>query len=128
MNITKQGFVGLSSCDYVQTETSIFEYANWSVQLVHTAGLLSWSIQPFSPSTGTCQLCSKEKFYIIYRQEVTQLNSTSEIFNHCRHIKSTLLFKPQGVEIICGLCVLLESSQFIFVGLKIALCMKLQVA
>ena len=55
--ISNKAFVGLKSCDNVQTETKIFEYANWprlqikrtgpsswSVQLVHPAGPISWSV------------------------------------------------------------------------------------
>ena len=53
-----KAFVGLGSCDNVQTKRKIFEYANWprlkikrtgpsscSVQLVRSAGPSSWSVQ-----------------------------------------------------------------------------------
>ena len=56
--IKNKAFVRLGSCDNIQTERSIFEYANWprlqvkrtgpsswSVQLVRPPGLSSWSIQ-----------------------------------------------------------------------------------
>ena len=63
----KQAFIGLGSGNNIQTERSIFEYANWprlqakrtgpsswSVQLVRTAGPSSWSvhlIRPADPSS-----------------------------------------------------------------------------
>ena len=53
-----KAFVGLGSCDNVQTERKIFEYASWPrlqikrtgpsslcVQLVCPAGIFSWSVQ-----------------------------------------------------------------------------------
>ena len=43
-----KAFVGLGSCDNVQTESSIFLYVNWSswsVQQTHLADPSSWSIQ-----------------------------------------------------------------------------------
>ena len=33
--------------------------------------------KPFSPVTGACQFCTKEKFYIMYKQEMAELNPTS---------------------------------------------------
>ena len=48
----------------------------------------------YSPVTGVCQLCTKEAYYIIFKPEMAELNSRSEIFSACRHKKSALLFKP----------------------------------
>ena len=40
-----KAFIGLGSCDNVQTERSIFEYANWSRLYIKRTGLSSWSVQ-----------------------------------------------------------------------------------
>ena len=66
--INNKAFVGLRSCDNVQTETSIFAYmqagqgfkykelvcpaglSSWSVQLVCPVGLSSWSVQLVCPA------------------------------------------------------------------------------
>ena len=54
--LQNKGIVRLGSCNNVQTERSIFEYAkasnkeNWSVQLVHSAGPFSWSVQLVRPA------------------------------------------------------------------------------
>ena len=37
-------FVGLGSCDNVQTETSILEYANWPRLQIKETGLYIWSV------------------------------------------------------------------------------------
>ena len=48
-NLTSQNlnkaFVGLGSCDNVQTERKIFEYANWPRLQIKRAGPSSWSVQ-----------------------------------------------------------------------------------
>ena len=50
--------------------------------------------KPFTPVNGKCQLCLTEKFYIMYRPDLAQLNKREEIFNHCRHKELALLVKP----------------------------------
>ena len=59
---------------------------------------LSWKLvdrgKIFSPVTGNCQLCTKEAYHIIFKPEMAELNSRTEIFSTCRHKKSALLFKP----------------------------------
>merc|ERR1712081_165439 len=72
ISLKNKAFVGLGSCDNVQTERKIFEYANWpwlqikrtglsiwSIQLVRLAGPSSWSVQlvrPAGPSSWSVQL------------------------------------------------------------------------
>jgi len=76
INLNK-AFVGLGSCDNVQTETSIFEYANWpslqikrtgpyswSVQLIFPAGLSSWSIQLVCPTGLPCKVHLLQSAYV----------------------------------------------------------------
>ena len=38
---------------------------------------------PFNPVTGWCNLCTKEKFYILRKPEMVSLNSRQEFGNHC---------------------------------------------
>jgi hypothetical protein len=56
---------------------------------------IKWKIldrgQPFNPATRTCQLCTKEKFYILFKPELTTLNSRNELGAHCRHKKTSLV-------------------------------------
>ena len=49
--------------------------------------------KPYSPVSGVCQLCLKEKFYILFKPEMAALNSRNKIFNSCRHKRSVLLVK-----------------------------------
>ena len=58
---------------------------------------VSWKMidrgKKFSPVSGVCQLCIKEAFYILFKPDLAQLNSRSEIFSACIHKKSALLVK-----------------------------------
>ena len=55
--------------------------------------VLEKNIPPFNPVTGKCQLCIREKFYIIFKPHLASLNQRQEIFSNCRHKKSKLLIK-----------------------------------
>ena len=48
---------------------------------------------PFSPITGICNLCTSEKWQIIYKPETATLNRRKELFNHCRHKVKQLIVK-----------------------------------
>ena len=56
---------------------------------------ITWKIldrgEPFSPISGRCELCLKEKFYILFRPESADINSRDELFSACRHRISNLL-------------------------------------
>ena len=45
----------------------------------------------FSPVTGICALCTKEKFHITFKPGVGPLNKKSEMFSNCRHKRRVLL-------------------------------------
>ena len=47
--------------------------------------------KPFSPISGICGLCTKEKFYITFKPGIGPLNKKSEMFSNCRHKKRVLL-------------------------------------
>ena len=60
---------------------------------------LSWKLvakaKPFSPVSGTCNLCIKEKFYIFFKPEMATLNDRNEIYSNCRHKKPILIVKKK---------------------------------
>ena len=45
----------------------------------------------FNPITRKCNLCLKEKHFIMYGEGTSTLNKRSEIFNTCRHRTKALL-------------------------------------
>ena len=47
----------------------------------------------FNPSSRKCRLCNKEKYYIIFQPDGTNLNFRSELFNSCCHRKRLLISK-----------------------------------
>ena len=60
---------------------------------------ISWKVvckaAPYSPITGICNLCTSEKWNIIFKPESATLNARQEIFNHCRHKQKSLLTKKK---------------------------------
>ena len=56
---------------------------------------ITWKIleraKPFSPVSRICNLCTKEKYFIIFEPEKASLNKKEELNNHCLHKFSQLL-------------------------------------
>ena len=49
--------------------------------------------QPFSPTSGECNLCTLEKFHLLYAPELATINKKEEINNYCLHKLTVLLDK-----------------------------------
>ena len=58
---------------------------------------IKWEIMEtassYSPISNICQLCTREKYYIIFKSNLCTLNTRNEIGTHCRHKKKLLLYK-----------------------------------
>ena len=69
----------------------------WNLQDQKIDFTLSWKIvscaKPFNHVTGVCNLCIREKFFIIFKPEMATLNDRSEIAGPCLHKQSVLLKK-----------------------------------
>ena len=56
----------------------------WDLKKRKIEHSISWKLvdraQHFSPVSGKCQLCIKEKLYILFHQEMASLNSKNEIY------------------------------------------------
>ena len=67
----------------------------WQLKRSKTDYQLSWKIlaraTPYSNKTKRCNLCTTEKFYIIYHPELASLNKRSELISCCRHSAKFLL-------------------------------------
>ena len=50
---------------------------------------------PYSPVSGICNLCTAEKFKIMFNPATSSLNSRQELYGHCRHKNSNLLINPK---------------------------------
>ena len=48
----------------------------------------------FSPVTVKCQLCMKEKYYILIHIEWPTQNSKNEIYANSRHKNTNMLIRP----------------------------------
>ena len=75
-------------------ETTLSQYI-WKLKEKNVKHVISWKIvcraNQFSPITGRCDLCTREKFYIIFKPEMCSLNTRNELGTHCRHKKKALL-------------------------------------
>ena len=76
------------------TESTLSSYI-WKLKSENIEYKISWKTidkgKPFSTITNTCQLCTKEKFYIIFNPELASLNNRNELGSHCRHKIRNLL-------------------------------------
>ena len=75
-------------------QTSLSKFI-WELKKQNVRYNVTWKIldrgQPFSPISGKCTLCIKEKFHILFRPTSADLNSRDEAFSNCRHKISKLL-------------------------------------
>ena len=89
----------LNNANY-KGSTTLSKYV-WKLKEERKAFQIKWKIidraPPYNPMTRKCNLCIKEKFYIIYRPNMATLNKRNELFNSCRHRHSTLLAKAWEV-------------------------------
>ena len=69
----------------------------WKLEDQGTNFELSWKIvsraKPFNHVTNRCQLCIREKYFIIYKPEMASINSRNEIAGPCLHKHGKLLKK-----------------------------------
>ena len=69
----------------------------WDLKRQNIDYKITWKIleraKPFSPVSKICNLCTKEKYFIIFEPEKASLNKKEELNNHCLHKFSQLLDK-----------------------------------
>ena len=77
------------------TETTLSQHL-WTLKRENSQFDISWKIidrgKSYSPTSKVCQLCTKEKYIIIFNPEISSLNSRNEIGSKCGH-KARLLLK-----------------------------------
>ena len=69
----------------------------WNLEDQNIGFNIQWKIvsraKPFDPGSGVCRLCIREKYFIIYKPEMSTINSRNEIAGPCLHKASQLLRK-----------------------------------
>ena len=67
----------------------------WDLQDRNISYNISWEImskaKPFNPVTGACNLCNREKYFILFKPEIANLNKREEIVGPCLHKRGKLL-------------------------------------
>ena len=109
---TKETYIGLTSRTFKERfyeHKSDFKHAEqknsttlsthiWNLKDQGLTPKIEWKIighaTPYSPVTKVCQLCTAEKFNIIFNPQLCSLNSRNELFSSCRHKSRLLLVKP----------------------------------
>ena len=80
-----------------RNETNLSKHI-WELKDKNLDYNISWKIlskaQTYSQSSGLCQLCTREKFYICFKSELCSLNTRNELLGSCRH-KTKLLISNQ---------------------------------
>ena len=69
----------------------------WKLMDDKTDFNIEWKIlckaAPFNPASGVCRLCIREKYFILFKPEMSTINSRNEIAGPCLHKASRLLKK-----------------------------------
>ena len=77
-----------------KTETELSNHI-WAVKDRGSTYDIKWKIldraNTYSPITHICNLCTREKFFLIFKSELCTLNTSNELKSHCRHKKGLLL-------------------------------------
>ena len=81
-----------------EEKTTLSSYF-WKTKEEEKEPVVSWSfletgLQNFNPVAGTCKLCLREKYIILFEPSKATLNSRTELYGACRHKRSKLLGKP----------------------------------
>ena len=67
----------------------------WKLKSENIRYEVRWKIvaraKSYSPSSGTCNLCRTEKYFIICKPEMASLNKRNELLSKCRHRDKFLL-------------------------------------
>ena len=67
----------------------------WKLKRENVDYDISWKIidrdKTFSPIRNLCQLCTKEKYHIIFSPEICSINNCDELKAPCRHKRKFLL-------------------------------------
>ena len=76
-----------------KTETDLSNHT-WKLKTEKKSFKINWKIldrgRSFNPGSKICQLCTIEKYYLIFKPELCTLNSHNELGSHCRHKKKLL--------------------------------------
>ena len=69
----------------------------WKLKEQKVEHNITWKLitraQQYSPTTNVCNLCTKEKYFILYKPEMATINKISELISSCRHKSSKLIDK-----------------------------------
>ena len=67
----------------------------WKLKQENKPNKMRWLLvdkwEDFKPVNKKCQICLKEKFYIMYDSGGSTLNKREEVYNTCRHRRTKLL-------------------------------------
>ena len=86
-----------------KTETTLSRHV-WNLKEEDINFNLTWKIifraEPFGPISGVCNLCTLEKYYVLFKPGTGTWNKREELFNYCMRGKKLLLDKTDFLFII----------------------------
>jgi hypothetical protein len=110
-NPTTHTYIGLTANDFksrlgnqkksfnhyrYRNETTLSQFI-WNLKGENIDYDIFWKImdraEPFNPVSGICNLCTLEKFYLIFKPETYTINKNDEINSYCLHKEAQLLEK-----------------------------------
>ena len=61
----------------------------WELKRAKNPHTVDWTIlarsKAFNPTNGQCRLCTKEKYFIMFKPKTATLNARTEFYSSCRH-------------------------------------------
>ena len=82
--------------EHHRTDTTLSKHI-WELKDKGTDYNIKWKIigraSEFSPISQVCNLCTLEKWYILFKPSMAKLNRKDELSNYCLHKASILLDK-----------------------------------
>ena len=73
-----------------EEDTELSKYI-WRLKDMGKKYRLKWEIMakalPYNPKTDVCNLCNKERYYILCREDLATLNKIRDLTGECRHRK-----------------------------------------
>ena len=75
-------------CETKKWSTELSKHV-WELKNSKITHKITWRIlkraRPYNPANNRCNLCLWEKFFIIYKPELSTLNKRNELCTACRH-------------------------------------------
>ena len=80
---------------HIKSNTTTLSSYVWDLKDSSKNYDIKWKIigkaKSYNPASKECNLCTREKYFIIYHPELASLNNRNELISKCRHRRKFIL-------------------------------------